>query len=476
MSFLIDRVSDWVSGDEEQSSNDSGGGGGGFFSGLSMPDISMPDISMPDISLPDISMPDIPSPGEAWDGVTGWAHDQAVDTVEWLEESGTADRATELIGDGLNLLEDGVDTVGDGIDFLGEVGEDAVEGAGEIFDWAVDNGTELLAPAIEAGGDALDWAIEGGGELLDRAADAGSGFVDWVADNGSELLGPVLDAGGEALDFVVDGGKELLEPVVRHGSDFLDWAAESGRELLDPVLDAGSDVLDWAVQEGTELLQPALDLGGDVLDWVIEGGSDLMNRGQELLEDGGELMEDIGELFGIESDDSGMLTDRLSPEQQEFLEGYFGDSLDLSVVRFSRDNIVASGAPNNIGNQVNLRSKWGPDIFDEDGNITDQGMELVIHELTHTTQYQNDGWDYAPEALWSNLEAWVTTGDRNNAYTVDTNMDWADMNPEQQAHAIEHHGYLSWRQAQGEELTDAELAELEEHEKYYDEMRAGRGM
>lgn len=371
--------------------------------------------------------------GELVDDAADFGGELLVDAVEYAEDSGLADAVVHGIGDTLDGVEGAVE-------FVSGVGEGIVDTGGDVVDWFVDTGTPLLEDA----GELVSPLIEEGGEVL-----------DWVVDEGSEWLSPILETGGELVDLVVDEGAELVAPLI----------------------DAGEEAITWALDAGADLLGPALDLGSDVFGWLMDRGSELTDSIGDLWNKGGEVLEDIAEIFGADTENAGPLSDAMSEEQLAFLHELYGDSLDLSQVRYTRDGLtpMIAGAPNTVGNTINLVSKWGPDIFDENGQITPEGMELVIHELAHVWQYQNDGWDYMPEAIWANAYHTVVDGDRDEAYRYDTSMDWEGMNPEQQGHAVEKAGYLLWRQSQGEVLTADELADLEAHQKYLDALRAGQG-
>ena len=393
--------------------------------------------------------------GDLWDEGTSWA-------------GGVVDDAAEL-GSGL---------VDDAMDFGGELLVDAVEYAEDSG--LADTVVHVIGDAMDGAEDAIDFVAGVGSDV----ADLGSDVIDWVAETGAplveeaqEFVAPLIDAGGGLLDWVVDQGSSLIGPLLERGGELVDLVVDRGTELISPLIDAGSEAIDWALDQGADLLGPALDLGSDIFGWVMDRGSELTDSIGDLWNKGGEVLEDIAEIFGADTENAGPLSDAMSEDQLAFLHELYGDSLDLSQVRFTRDGLtpMIAGAPNTTGNTINLVSKWGPDIFDENGQITSEGMELVIHELAHVWQYQNDGWDYMPEAIWANAYHTVVDGDRDEAYRYDTSMDWEGMNPEQQGHAVEKAGYLLWRQSQGEVLTADELKTLGEHQKYVDAVRAGQG-
>jgi hypothetical protein len=132
----------------------------------------------------------------------------------------------------------------------------------------------------------------------------------------------------------------------------------------------------------------------------------------------------------------------LNDDEIRYIVRTFDRSIDYSKIRITRGNILSAGSSKTIGNTIHLADIWGSAIFQQDGtSLTEQGLILLVHEVTHVWQWQNGGFAYAPDALIAMLSAWLTTGDRDNAYSwreADRKgQPWASWNPEQQAQAVE---------------------------------------
>lgn len=131
---------------------------------------------------------------------------------------------------------------------------------------------------------------------------------------------------------------------------------------------------------------------------------------------------------------------RLTPQEVAFAREIFQDAIDYSRVEITRDSVYAAGAPRTLGNTINLKSSWNH--FKGDTlELTDEGRETLIHELTHVWQYQNGGLAYIPLSLIAQIRASIRSGTRNAAYdwraAHQAGLPWSEWNPEQQAQLIE---------------------------------------
>ena len=156
----------------------------------------------------------------------------------------------------------------------------------------------------------------------------------------------------------------------------------------------------------------------------------------------------------------------------------YGDSIDYSKVRVTSDHWLSTGAPKTLGNTMHMRSEWGGANFDENGQLTDSGRELLMHEIGHVWQYQNGGAAYIGDSLWSQLKGFLGGGSRNEAYdwrdAIAKGTAWEDFNPEQQAEAIEtYHEILEAEE--GGYASSADLADKERLQPYIDKVRNGEG-
>jgi hypothetical protein len=83
--------------------------------------------------------------------------------------------------------------------------------------------------------------------------------------------------------------------------------------------------------------------------------------------------------------------------------------------------------PHTIGNDIYLPDRF----FGENGALTQEGVELLSHEMAHVWQFQNAGAGYISEAVLSYKE------DKDAAYdyqdALDNQTPFHDLTPDQQA-------------------------------------------
>jgi outer membrane lipoprotein SlyB len=136
---------------------------------------------------------------------------------------------------------------------------------------------------------------------------------------------------------------------------------------------------------------------------------------------------------------------KLTAEEIVMAREIFQDSIDYTAITITRDSMLAVGAPRTLGNTIHLKSDWGH-FRGDTLELTEQGKETLIHEMTHVWQYQNGGLDYIPLSLIAQLRASIFGKDRNAAYdwraAHDAGLPWEDWNPEQQAAAVEEYNRL----------------------------------
>jgi len=152
----------------------------------------------------------------------------------------------------------------------------------------------------------------------------------------------------------------------------------------------------------------------------------------------------------------------LSGPEVQYAKDIFKDSIDYSQITITRDSMLSAGAPRTIGNTIHLRSDWGH-FKNDTMDLTQHGLETLIHEMGHVWQYQNGGLAYIPESLWAQFKVWVKGKSRNAAYdwraAHAAGLPWEKWNPEQQAEAIEDYNKLLRKSKDGT-ATVPELAEL----------------
>jgi hypothetical protein len=175
----------------------------------------------------------------------------------------------------------------------------------------------------------------------------------------------------------------------------------------------------------------------------------------------------------------------LIPLEIDLARSVFGESIDYSRVR-----LLETAEPlwfRTVANVIRV-----PPFFTVDPNApvrhrpltVDYMRETFIHELTHVWQYQHGGTSYISYSLGPQLQALISSGDRNAAYCYDpdpTKSFW-DFTPEQQGMIAENTFVMrasgwAWRcDSQGRfrpERRPAEIARLLPiHERYVAQMRA----
>lgn len=156
----------------------------------------------------------------------------------------------------------------------------------------------------------------------------------------------------------------------------------------------------------------------------------------------------------------------------------YGDSIDYSKVRMTSDHWLSTGAPKTIGNTMHMRSDWGGATFDANGQLTEMGKDMLVHEIGHVWQYQNGGAAYIGDSLWAQLKGWIGGGSRDEAYdwrdAVKQGAAWKDWNPEQQAEAIEAYNDILQAEESGW-ASSSDKADKALLQPYIDEVRAGKG-
>jgi hypothetical protein len=179
---------------------------------------------------------------------------------------------------------------------------------------------------------------------------------------------------------------------------------------------------------------------------------------------------------------------RLTANEIDYAREIFGDSIDYSQIRITRDEGGLSSTVT-LGNTIHFKSISNGSNFQADGRtLTPEGLELLIHEMTHIWQYQNGDWSYASGSILAQIVAIVSDSDgdgiieeedRNGAYRWNdafiAGKDWEDWNPEQQAAAIEEYNMaLRAGQTRGS-YTEGEHLLMNLLQPYVDAVRRGEG-
>jgi len=163
----------------------------------------------------------------------------------------------------------------------------------------------------------------------------------------------------------------------------------------------------------------------------------------------------------------------LTSSERSYAHDIFEDTLDYGSITITRGALASTGATRTVGNTINFEeSEFTPGTFD----LTSDGMNTLIHEMTHVWQYQHQGWTYAPAALWAQFKSWASTGDRGGAYdwrSLDkAGTPWEEWNPEAQAEAVEDYN-KALRAVQSGSGSKDNYSDLGLLQKYIDQMLAG---
>ena len=161
----------------------------------------------------------------------------------------------------------------------------------------------------------------------------------------------------------------------------------------------------------------------------------------------------------------------LTSDEYEYAYVIYQDSLDYAAITITRGSVAATGASRTLGNTIHLRDN----LFEGDTlDLTEHGMDILIHEMAHVWQYQHQGWSYAPEALWSQFVAWWETGDRGAAYDWESlekaGIPWEEWNPEAQAEAVEDYN-KALRKVHDNVATKADFNLLSRLQPYIDKIQ-----
>lgn len=124
---------------------------------------------------------------------------------------------------------------------------------------------------------------------------------------------------------------------------------------------------------------------------------------------------------------------------------YYPENLDLSKVRLTFNTVFSTFSSVTLGDKIHIKTSNLDLKSTNDLTQTIGSQYLLIHELEHVYQYQNDGLWYIPKSLYAQLLARITTGSRNGAYNWQEAMmqkkPWDMWNPEEQAEAISDYFY-----------------------------------
>ncbi len=133
----------------------------------------------------------------------------------------------------------------------------------------------------------------------------------------------------------------------------------------------------------------------------------------------------------------------LTEAEKELAYSIYGDHIRLDAVRIASDSVYSVDVSKTIGNVVHIRTA----DYRSRARADLSYQALLVHELGHVWQYQNQGWGYIPESLAVQFVAFLRTGSRSAAYSWEADFlkgtPWGDLNPEQQAESVAEYFYFS---------------------------------
>ncbi|WP_428264927.1 DUF4157 domain-containing protein [Haliangium sp.] len=180
---------------------------------------------------------------------------------------------------------------------------------------------------------------------------------------------------------------------------------------------------------------------------------------------------------------------RLRNEEKAYAKEIFKDSVNYDKVRITRDGPLSVGAPRTVGNTIHIPSSWtGNNMFKKGKkgtipSLSDPGLKLLIHEMTHVWQYQQGGAAYIGDSSWSQFKASFSSDRRGGAYKwrrpQKAGKPWHKWNPEEQAAAVAEYNGLYREQmslrSKGSDLSSTDLDTMDTLKEYVDNVRAGKG-
>lgn len=272
--------------------------------------------------------------------------------------------------------------------------------------------------------------------------------------------------------------------------------AESAKQKSPQFIPKNLDIVDQQQSHSATLIQrarldPSALTPNDVQQLQRSVGNQAIGRllakttQRQLLTVQRDWLGDIGDFIGSAAntvgdwiDDVDTKSRNLSKSEIAMAREIFGNTIDYSLVSLERNTvynltlpIVNTASSKTLGNTIALTD----DKFDgKNLKLNAEGQSTLMHELAHVWQYQNQGWEYAPAALWAQAMAWIKTGSRNAAYKWEIldsqGIPWEDWNPEAQAQAVEDYNF-ALRQVKSGRGTMSNYKVLSKAWPYIEKMR-----
>lgn len=404
-----------------------------------------------------------------------------------------------------DFLDDVSDAVSDTIDTVADTASDV---AGGVRDTVVEAGGAVG----EAAGEAWDYAESGAEAAASAAREVASDVVDVAAD----VAGDVAETAATAWDTVTTTASEVADDVATGAQAVWDETTEVVSDVVDGVSDVAATAWDGLADTARRAAEGASDVAGDVWNAVAEGADQVWTGVKGLASSAWDTVTDVasgawdavrstaseiaggvrdlavqawngikgaagaawdavagavGSLWDSITGRVGRLLERLAqhvpaPGKDVRSRGLndterararliFGDAIDLNVVVVTRGGLLGSDTCRTTANTISMSERYFPP--DEAKlELTPEGVEVLIHELTHVMQYQQEGLGYIPESLWDQYKSWRKTGKVDEAYDwrpLDAaGIPWSEWHVEPQAQAVEDYNHqLGLRESDKEE-------------------------
>ena len=368
------------------------------------------------------------------------------------------------------------------------IGEDFVDGVEDVATSAWDKGKQVVSGVVDHVGTAGrnmaysvgDMVKEGTTGLVDGAGlfiqGVGRGFGGWAinimqgrfADGWDEAVNGLDKALIEAPRRIINGGLESAGHFLKTTTYLL--PEKFGGDLLRSVIDRGIDNFHTIANGAIDICRNFARLPFEVLGGFGRDMGEALRHWAR-----GDVGEGFGRLglafvnpfkrVGGAYFDSAMIFGQgasnvvgnnlfvhepsrgLSKSERDYLHNVYGDSLNLEDIRIHKGDFTTNDvgmAPHTVGNDIYLPDKGPYNCFDPDGSLNEKGRWTLMHEAFHVYQAQHGGNDYIHDALLTQAEGIVGSGNRNKGY------DWTvpflagkpfnEWNPEAQAALIETMG------------------------------------
>ena len=287
--------------------------------------------------------------------------------------------------------------------------------------------------------------------VVDTIKDVGGAISDGITSVGDALSDGVNWIGDKVTDGLDFVNNNIVSPILNNipvvGPWVNDHLVQPGFGLLDTGVNIATNFVDSAIDFSTHALSGAVDIGTNLLVGDFGGAWDsAVDTAQTLGKDvlGFAIETVVLPLKGIASfiNDTFNLTETrgLRPEEQQYLETIYGNSIDYDEIRIQTGGGVEAFIgldPHAVGNDIFIPESY----FNADGSLTTagsgSGLDLLAHEVGHVWQFQNEGASYIGDAILSYGQSQIEQGDRNGAYDFTTAIEemkpWNEMTPDEQA-------------------------------------------